>query len=270
MKRARVTSSFLKWMIHSYIPNFKKQMELGANYLLERGILITYVGWERKDKRVLQKLDLQQIAQVAPQIAQGILDGTADDQVVAMLLQAFPGLKEKRARKALNDLRKVGVAEIPIKKRLVDRPCVKTLSPDGEVILPAYTTNPQDVPYCFWRTFMTAQQLLNKVSTDGWDAEWVDYIIEHYKGVNVTSLEQEESGRRSVSGFSNTSAESEDLYEIIYGYQRLVDKEDDAEGIYCTIFHREHIKRKKEDAGYAKFELLNGYDDYPFIVTRIS
>ena len=33
--RARVVSNFLKWMISSgYIPRFKKEMELGANYLL--------------------------------------------------------------------------------------------------------------------------------------------------------------------------------------------------------------------------------------------
>ncbi len=35
--------------------------------------------------------------------------------------------------------------------------------------------------------------------------------------------------------------------------------EDGSEGIYCTAFH-------PTTEGYAKHELLNGYDDYPFIV----
>ena len=49
--RSKVVSNFLKWMVSSgYIPRFKREMELGANYLLERGLLITYVGWHREDR----------------------------------------------------------------------------------------------------------------------------------------------------------------------------------------------------------------------------
>ena len=62
MARARVVSSFLKWMVSSYIPRFKKEMESAANHLLERGIAVTYVGWQREDRTYLQRLDLQQLA----------------------------------------------------------------------------------------------------------------------------------------------------------------------------------------------------------------
>ena len=50
---------------------------------------------------------------------------------------------------------------------------------------------------------------------------------------------------------------------VVYAYQRLIDEEDGSEGIYCTVFH-------PDTDGYAKHELLNGYDDYPFIVTRLN
>ena len=54
--KAKVVSNFLKWMSTSgYIPRFKQEMELGANYLLERGMLITYVGWHREDRTFLQR-----------------------------------------------------------------------------------------------------------------------------------------------------------------------------------------------------------------------
>ena len=59
LARSAVVSGFLKWMVSSgYIPRFKREMELGANYLLERGLLITYVGWHREDRRFLQQLSL--------------------------------------------------------------------------------------------------------------------------------------------------------------------------------------------------------------------
>jgi hypothetical protein len=65
----------MKWMVSSgYIPRFAREMELGANYFLERGILITYVGWHREDRRFLQKLDLNQIAQMSPELAEMVLE----------------------------------------------------------------------------------------------------------------------------------------------------------------------------------------------------
>ena len=49
--------------------------------------------------------------------------------------------------------------------------------------------------------------------------------------------------------------------------RRLIDQEDGAEGIYCTVFHKE-FSGNEQAPGYAKFELLNGYEDYPVVVTN--
>ena len=40
LQRSRVTSAFLKWMVSTYIKDFRRQMELGANYLFERGMMV--------------------------------------------------------------------------------------------------------------------------------------------------------------------------------------------------------------------------------------
>jgi hypothetical protein len=84
--RAELVSSFLKWMVTSgYIPRYKREMELGANYLLERGLLITYVGWHSEDRQFLQKLTLQQIAELDPNIFGAVQSGENDDELVFML-----------------------------------------------------------------------------------------------------------------------------------------------------------------------------------------
>jgi hypothetical protein len=266
--RAKVVSSFLKWMVHSYIPRFNREMELGANYLFERGLLITYVGWQREDRSYLQRISLEQLAQVDPELAQRVMDGSADEELIAMLRTVYPSVGDKRAKKALRELRKTGVAEIPVVKRQVDAPQVQTLSPNGDFVFPQYVTDPQRAPYCFWRTHFTPQELRNKVSTDGWDADWVDYVIDHYTGVNVEhDIQMENQGRNEI-GFGSRF-DSGDLIEVVYGYQRLIDQEDNSEGIYCTIFHREFADNKGNVKPYAKFELLNGYVDYPVVVTRL-
>jgi hypothetical protein len=52
-------------------------------------------------------------------------------------------------------------------------------------------------------------------------------------------------------------------------YQRLFDEEDGSEGIYCTVFHKDY-SGGDESPAFAKFELLNGYEDYPVVVTKLS
>lgn len=267
--RAKIVSNFLKWMISSgYISRFNREMELGANYLLERGLLISYVGWHSEDRKFLQRLDLNQIAQVSPELAEMILSGQNEDQMVAMLQQTFDGVTVKRAKNALAELADVGSAELPVVRRQVNAPEVKTLAPDGDFIFPPYVTDPQRAPYCFWKTYYTAQELENKVATDGWDEDFVELVIERYRGVNIDSIEREQEGRRSIS-LTDNAYEAEELIEIVYGFQRLVDKEDGSEGIYCTVFHKE-FSGDGDVPGYAKFELLNGYEDYPVVVTKLS
>jgi len=267
--RSKLVSSFLKWMVSSgYIPRFYREMELGANYLLERGVLITYVGWQREDRRFLQQLNLNQIAEISPEVAQAIQDGDNDEELIILLQATFEGTTDKRAKKALNDLRRNGAAELPVVRRQVNAPEVKTLAPDGDFFFPPYVTDPQRAPYCFWRTYYTAQELENKVITEGWDEDFVQMVINKYRGVNIDSIEREQEGRRSIS-LTDNAYEAEELIEITYAYQRLVDKEDGSEGIYCTVFHRD-FSGDETTQGYAKFELLNGYEDYPVVVTKIS
>jgi hypothetical protein len=112
---------------------------------------------------------------------------------------------------------------------------------------------------------MTAQELRNKISSNGWDKDWVEYVIENCKEAgDPLRLE-----RRNQFTYTTVTYDASELYEVIYGYQRLIDEEDNSEGIYCTVFHRE-VYGKQEVPDYAKFELMNGYEDYPFVVTKLS
>jgi len=243
-------------------------MELGANYLLERGMLITYIGWHREDRTFLQKLDLNQISQINPVLAESILSGKVDEEIIEYMETVFPSASKKRIKKALKELRNDNEAILPVVKRQIDAPEVKTLAPDGDFFFPTYVTDPQRAPFCFWRTYYTPQELKNKVSTDDWDESFVDYVIEHYRGVEVYSIEREQEGQRSI-GLTDNGYEAEELIEIVYGYQRLIDEEDGSEGIYQTIFHK-NFDGDGAIPAYAKFELMNGYEDYPVVVTKLS
>ena len=148
ISRSKIVTNFLKWMVSSgYIPRVTQEMELGANYMLERGLLITYVGWHREDRRFLQTLDINQIAQISPELAAIILEGNDDEQIIQLIKTTFDGVTDRKAKRALKEIRKSGVAELPVVRRQIDVPDVKTLAPDGDFMFPAYVTDPQSSPY---------------------------------------------------------------------------------------------------------------------------
>jgi hypothetical protein len=259
MPKAAVVSGFLKWMRSTYIPDFKRQMELGGNYLMEKGIMVSYVGWNREKRSYLQSISLEQIGEASPDLVELILSGQDDEMLLDLIQQSFPDLSTKRAKKAIKDLRKMGVAEIPLPRQTVDCPVVYACAPDGEVMFPSYISDPQRAPYMFWRTFLTAQELEKKVTNEGWDRKWVDNAIETLRGKDSMYLDGEKVKTQTRLPITDDN----DLVMVVYAYQRLIDEEDGSEGIYCTVFH-------PQTEGFAKHELLNGYDDYPFVVTRLA
>jgi hypothetical protein len=265
--RGKLVSGFLKWMVHSYIKGFMPEMERAANYFLDKGLMVTYVGWTRQMQSYLQSLDLEVLAQVAPELAEAVVNGNQDDMIIDLFRQQFPDLLDGRAKKALKQLRTKGRAELPVSRKSVDAPYIKTLATDADVFFPSYSTDPHTADMVFYRVFMTPQELLGKVATDGWDEKWVDYAIEHLRGMSFHKIDSMYEGRSStVTG--RYIKEDTNLVEIVYAYQKLVDKMDGSEGIYCTVFAPAGCDPQGEE--YAKFELLNGYDSYPFVVTRLS
>jgi hypothetical protein len=205
----------------------------------------------------LQTVTLEELQVQMPALVEAIL-GENTQEAEDFIANAYPDMKRSRVRKAIKDLRFKGVAEVSIPRISVDCPIVYSCEPDGEIIFPSYVTDPQRAPYVFWRTFYTAQELEKKVATEGWDRKWVDNAIENLRGVDSNEMDT-----ASDRGKQNDLSDDNDLILVVYAYQRLIDEEDGSEGIYCTAFH-------PTTEGYAKHELLNGYDDYPFIVTRLN
>ncbi len=260
--RASVVSGFLKYMQSTYIPGFKKQMKLGVNHLLEKSIMVSYVGWKREKRSRLQIMTLDEIRavpKIGQELAEMILAGDADDILAQGIMDQFDTTLG-RAKKAIRQLRKNGEAELPISVMSIDEPEVESLSPDGDVLFPSWTMNPQDAPYIFIRKLMTAQMIEKKVESEGWDRDWADYVIANLGGQDAEILTNE----RGNYGYRRIINDNKQLFLVLYTYQRLIDEIDGAEGIYCTVFNPRYT------VGYAKHELVNGQDDYPIVVTRLN
>jgi len=273
LARASTVSTFLKWMSSSYIKNFMETMEQDFNHLLEKGIAVSYVGWSREMRSMLQTLTMDEIAQAVPEMANMIADPANDDMLATMLTNQFGiGLTMKRAKKALRDLRNKRAADIPFSKPQVDRPDVRSCLPDGDVLFPPYTMDIQRAPYVFYRVPMTAQEIRKKVSGEGWNSEWADYVIDKCRGLDM-DLENPTYNQTSASGVNwrnDLLTQDDQLVTVVYCYQRLIDEEDGGEGIYLTVFQPSYTGNGSDAPAYATHELISGMDDYPFIVTKLS
>jgi len=271
MQKAGVVSSFLKYMQNSYIRDFRSECETAANNLLEKGIAITYVDWEIKSRTHDEEFNLDLIEEAAPELYDLLADEDRDAETIAMMTDMFDYVDIPKAKKALRELRDFGVAKIPVAKKDVSRPFVETKFADIDIVIPAYVTDIQRSPRVHMRAFLTPQEIENCVENKGWDAEIAEELIENYRGFDYSgmnqttysSLRSSQARGGSTYGMSGM-VDSKDLIEVVYTYRRLIDEKSNSEGIYLTVWN------PRLTTGYLSNELLSGYDEYPFILTRLS
>jgi len=271
--RSTEVSVFLRWLRDNGIPNFQQEMELSGYYGDETGLMVTYCGWRAKKQSYLKLFDIDQIAETLPELAEIWMDEDRVDEAME-LFNSVEGweLNEARVKKALRQLRKSGVAEIPVTVKENSEADVRTLMPDADVILPAYTVNYQDAPRIHIRMLMSAQELLNRVSSEGWDEEWANYVIENHRGIDQSKFynpNSVQSYRRIGRIARITNERARDTIEVALTFERLIDDSDNAEGIYLTVWCPE-MTEQDGTPNVAKRVLLSGRKNYPVVITKTS
>jgi hypothetical protein len=259
VERANVVSMFLRWLINSKMQEFYPEIELGLNHLFEKGMMVHYCWYENQELKQQQTIKLEEIAQVLPQIAGAIQDGSMDEELSEALKTQFD-ISKSKARAMLKEMRKDGETTVPVTRQVVSRPKIKALAPDEDVFWPSYCIDPQEAPYMFHVVSMTPEQLKAKISTENWSEEFVNAAIDVAgQGENADDTLYQ---IRDDDEFTRTDDNS--LVRIVYCYQRLLD-EDNVPGIYCTIY-----QPNLPDL-YAKHQLLDyTHGKYPFVVTTLE
>ena len=259
VERANVVSMFLRWLINSKMQEFYPEVELGLNHLFEKGMMVHYCWYENQELKQQQTISLEEIAQVLPQIAGAIQDGSMDEELTEVLKTQFD-ISKSKARAMLKEMRKDGETTVPVTRQVVSRPKIKALAPDEDVFWPSYCIDPQEAPYMFHVVSMTPEQLMSKMNTEKRSEEFVDAAIElagqgEDTDQNIYQLREDDE-------FTRDNENS--LVRIVYCYQRLLD-EDNVPGIYCTIYHSNITDL------YAKHQLLDySHGQYPFVVTTLE
>jgi len=161
-------------------------------------------------------------------------------EALGWLSNAFPSVTKRALRRLLRDLRKDGAADVPLPKIRENRPSVTVVRYGEDVFFPVGTHDIQRARRVHRREWLSEEELLERVATQGWDPDEVQEIIARGRGQTVvdgTAFRFSDTrGGGSLSGPAQAVNETDHLFEIWWSYERRAD-ELGISGIYQVVWN---------------------------------
>tara|TARA_R110000868_G_scaffold7251_4_gene39675 strand:+ start:1170 stop:3347 length:2178 start_codon:yes stop_codon:yes gene_type:complete len=273
IKRAKIVSNFMRWLIRTQIPGLDREEELLSNYLNEKGVAVTGQFWEKRQEKILKTVSITELVQEYPQIAQAVqalggIDPIKDDLIA--LFEEIYGCTKKKAKKMLAELTATGKTTVATLGKERSYPVIRAFNLDNDLFVPSYATDIETCPAIYRVQYFSPEKLRSMVKTDGWNEVWVEKAIETCKG-KLISLVQTEYNTPLNRSFIYTQQRFTDQIAVVYAYQRLSD-EDGVPGLYLSIFHPDlppSNDQAGDQPGYAKHELYGDSNgQFPFVLHR--
>ena len=259
---AKLVSEFLRWRMGS-MEELQREAAIGANYLLQNGLTFFGTSWKRETTRKFQTVTMDELAQQSPELVMAIQDPEMKEGVEEMLFSAFPKLKKGRVRRMLRELREKGETDIPTEKIVENRPCVKAYELGREIVVDSNVIDLESARAIYCIHYFSPEALKQKIN-DGWDAKWIDEVLENSKGTYAN-----ESYSNGLITYGSTSGYGDEHYDgmvrVVVAYRKEIDPDDEVPVVTQTVFADE-----ADGAGYHK---PVAYDEgrYPFVcITRES
>ena len=271
--KATLATHFMRWLMDSEMREKDDEAELVSQVRHEGGVGVLKVFWSQKVQRVAKEVTMEELVAKYPILGEAMAAGTLDDEIAAMLVQIFGTedmpVKKTRAKAMVSELREKGKTVIPAKESVEARPKVKARTPGVDLFFPLNTSSLQEASAIYEREWMSPAQSRERVHTDGWDEDYVEYVVTHCTGEtegDTINSEYRNDVERTGYGGADDGARS-GLVEWVYAYRKRSD-ENGVPGVYVTIFCPSASKGSDDTIGngYAKQELL-GYRHgcYPFV-----
>lgn len=269
LKRAKLVSNFMRWLIQTQMKDVDREIELLANYINEKGVAVSGQFWEKcQDKTLitLRATDLQGQLPPGTDVAAIFEDPALADNLAATFEEQF-GCSKGKAKRMVRELGSKGKTSVPVLGRAYSRPVMRAFSLDEEVFIPPSTTDIETASAIFRIEYFTPEQLRSFVMNEEWDADWVEKAIKTCRNKLIAVADQPYAHLLRRSRVFLKQFKENDRIGVVFAYQRLSD-EDGVSGIYLTIFNPS-LPPDSEQDGFAKFGLMDyGHGQYPFTLFR--
>jgi hypothetical protein len=254
-----IVTQFMRWRLGT-MDELPREVGVAANYLLEQGFCFLGVHFRREVTRVLRPITLQEISALSPDIGSAITDDDMKEGILEVFQNAFPNLSKKRINKMYRELKSKGETEIPQEKVVTNRPTIRAYELGRDLIIDSNILDLQSARAIYTVNYYTPEQLRAKVVTDGFDANFVDEVIENTTG----DYDHKYDGYSEaiMSGEHEAPDHYDGLVRLISCYRKEVD-EDGISVCTYTCF-------SEQAEGYAKtYTMSVDAGKYPFVaITR--
>lgn len=260
-------NTLMDWLLNARLyTELTREVELISQYIWTYGWAAAHISWQQQTGQVEREISIEEIAQLAQQAPQGnafatlpqaIADESQADYAAEIFQSVFPQLKKRDALRVVKELREKGKSEFPTTVITRSQPSIAALAPWDEIAIPPETTDLQSARVIFRRCYMTEHELRQHVQNDEWDADWADSAIQM-----MGKFSNSADWTMSTGLSNNQLVDRENLIEIVYGYQKAVDK-DGNPGVWCTVFSPQVGDK------WGSYELLDyAHGGYPFVAWR--
>jgi hypothetical protein len=189
----------------------------------------------------------------------------APDQAAAIIQAAIPDLKLSDAKRMVKELAETGQTSYDEEYVSKNLPEIVALKPWDEIIFPPEAADLQRARVIFRRTWMSEVELREKVTTEGWNPEWVDRALQAlgksstFYNINLLPT----TTMLVYNGVNYTN-----MVEVVYCYTKSIDG--NAPAIFYTVICPQAASNRVEDtASYAIHERLDyAHGEYPFVEFR--
>jgi len=276
MQKAAQMTLVLQWVLRDYLGvRWVRELIRLANYYCgdSPGVAMMRVWWNKEQALGLEKVDPETLAQmylervaleaesrgedpqaVLPEAEEAILMALAGIQdaeneeaalaLAGLLMTFFPDISEKRARKAVRDLRKDGKAEFPVPYFLRNGPEVAARRFMEDWWCSVNLRDFEKAPVWFETEWLTRMEILERQATQGWKEGFVKAVVGEVETGGTIK-----GGLEGVAAFpeyvyqkdTNLVVERpreffKGLYQIVTAYYMGAD-EDGIPGKYFVILH---------------------------------
>ena len=272
MPVSQIGTTLLRWIRDCKLPQqLYKEATLGAQYALQYGWSAFFVGWQQNISVRTQEISMEQIMGLAQQSGSQVLMElpqlivSAPEQAAEIMLAAMPTLKASDAKRMVRELAKTGMTSMDEEYVSKNLPEIVALKPWDEIIFPPETADLQRSRVIFRRTWMSEVELREKITTEGWNPDWVERALQQlgksssYYNINLLP---------TTTMMVYNGVNYMNMVEIVYCYTKSLDG--DAPAIFYTVICPQAASNRQSDGdSWAIHERLDyAHGEYPFVEFR--
>ena len=272
MPVSQIGTTLLRWIRDCKMPQqLYKEATLGAQYALQYGWSAFFVGWQQNISVRTQEISMEQIMGLAQQSGSQVLMElpqlivSAPEQAAEIMQAAMPTLKAADAKRMVRELAKTGMTSMDEEYVSKNLPEIVALKPWDEIIFPPETADLQRSRVIFRRTWMSEVELREKITTEGWNPDWVERALQQlgksssYYNINLLP---------TTTMMVYNGVNYMNMVEIVYCYTKSLDG--DAPAIFYTVICPQAASNRQSDGdSWAIHERLDyAHGEYPFVEFR--